>query len=166
MYDKSENATEKLTPAFWQRFDYVIAERPELVVGAWEIVSTVYALDPNVLRVVRPGQPRQRRSIDHAGTTDEPGQHVKTANKTSEKEQKNRTVADPIHAQGYGYGPAEYLLQVWDVAGDILRADSEDANWSISVMGKHSLTRGWWIEPTMVERLYILQRTESGVGTM
>ncbi|KAI9679992.1 MAG: dolichyl-P-Man:Man(7)GlcNAc(2)-PP-dolichol alpha-1,6-mannosyltransferase [Caeruleum heppii] len=40
-YDKTENETTLLRPEFWERFDYVIAERPEKVIGKWEIVESV-----------------------------------------------------------------------------------------------------------------------------
>lgn len=40
-YDKTENQTELLRPSFWRRFDYVLAERPEKVIGEWEVVEVV-----------------------------------------------------------------------------------------------------------------------------
>ena len=40
-YDKTENETLLLHPTFWDEFDYVLAERPEKAIGAWEIVHTV-----------------------------------------------------------------------------------------------------------------------------
>lgn len=41
-YDKTEDEHQLLDPMFWQRFDYVLAEHPERVIGAWEVVDTVY----------------------------------------------------------------------------------------------------------------------------
>ena len=43
-YDKSENETEKLTPAFWTQFDYVVTEDPGRCIGSWEIIGTVRGL--------------------------------------------------------------------------------------------------------------------------
>jgi len=43
VYDKTEDETQLLTPAFWDRFDYVLAERPEKVIGKWEVLDTVHA---------------------------------------------------------------------------------------------------------------------------
>ncbi|KAI4272549.1 MAG: hypothetical protein L6R35_006476, partial [Caloplaca aegaea] len=41
IYDKSENETQLLDPLFWARFDWVLAERPERVIGRWVMVDTV-----------------------------------------------------------------------------------------------------------------------------
>ncbi|KAL8981171.1 MAG: hypothetical protein Q9177_005656, partial [Variospora cf. flavescens] len=41
IYDKSENETRLLDPLFWARFDWVLAERPERVIGRWVVVDTV-----------------------------------------------------------------------------------------------------------------------------
>lgn len=40
IYDKSEDPDRLLHPAFWEDFDYALAERPETVIGKWEIVGT------------------------------------------------------------------------------------------------------------------------------
>jgi alpha-1,6-mannosyltransferase len=42
-YDKSDEEELLLTPQFWRQFDYVLAERPERVIGKWEILDTVQA---------------------------------------------------------------------------------------------------------------------------
>lgn len=43
-YDKSESEDEKLTPAFWEQFDYVVTETPGRCIGSWEIIGTVRGL--------------------------------------------------------------------------------------------------------------------------
>jgi len=43
IYDKTNDPEQLLTPAFWQRFDYVLAENPEHVIGKWEILETINA---------------------------------------------------------------------------------------------------------------------------
>ena len=43
IYDKTDDPEQLLTPAFWQRFDYVLAENPEQVIGKWEILEAVNA---------------------------------------------------------------------------------------------------------------------------
>ncbi|KAI4121782.1 MAG: hypothetical protein LQ338_006180 [Usnochroma carphineum] len=53
IYDKSENETLLLDPIFWERFQWVLAERAERVIGRWEVVDTVDAYAG--VRVVRPG---------------------------------------------------------------------------------------------------------------
>ncbi len=41
VYDKTEDEEKLLDPLFWEGFDYVLAERPERVIGSWHVVSTV-----------------------------------------------------------------------------------------------------------------------------
>ncbi|KAI9894664.1 MAG: dolichyl-P-Man:Man(7)GlcNAc(2)-PP-dolichol alpha-1,6-mannosyltransferase [Vezdaea aestivalis] len=40
-YDKTEDPEMLLRPDFWERFDYVLAERPEKIIGSWEIIETI-----------------------------------------------------------------------------------------------------------------------------
>ena len=40
-YDKTEDPEKLLSPAFWEEFDYALAEKPEKVIGRWEIVDVV-----------------------------------------------------------------------------------------------------------------------------
>lgn len=54
VYDKTEGEALLLDPAFWQRFDYVLAERPERAIGMWEVVDTVCGFGG--VGVVRPGE--------------------------------------------------------------------------------------------------------------
>ncbi|KAL1310689.1 hypothetical protein AAFC00_000949 [Neodothiora populina] len=42
-YDKTEDESRLLDPAFWDRFDYALVERPERVIGSWEVLDTVSA---------------------------------------------------------------------------------------------------------------------------
>ena len=63
LYDKSENQTQLLHPGFWDKFDYVLAERPEKVIGGWEILHTIDGFTG--VQVVRPGEtPRHRMDGD------------------------------------------------------------------------------------------------------
>ncbi|KAL8915415.1 MAG: hypothetical protein Q9172_006884, partial [Xanthocarpia lactea] len=41
VYDKTDEEEKLLDPVFWQRFDWVLAERPERVIGKWKVVETV-----------------------------------------------------------------------------------------------------------------------------
>ncbi len=41
IYDKTEDPQMLLNPAFWDRFDYALAEKPEKVIGRWEIVDVI-----------------------------------------------------------------------------------------------------------------------------
>lgn len=40
-YDKTEDETLLLDPIFWQDFDYVLAEKPERIIGSWQIMETI-----------------------------------------------------------------------------------------------------------------------------
>ncbi|KAI9784144.1 MAG: dolichyl-P-Man:Man(7)GlcNAc(2)-PP-dolichol alpha-1,6-mannosyltransferase [Geoglossum umbratile] len=55
-YDKTDDERKLMYPSFWDKFDYVLAERPEKVIGAWEVVDQVdgYA----GVRLLHPGESR------------------------------------------------------------------------------------------------------------
>ncbi|KAL8671259.1 MAG: hypothetical protein Q9168_004252, partial [Polycauliona sp. 1 TL-2023] len=53
IYDKTDDEETLLTPIFWERFDWVLAEDPKRVIGKWEVVDTVDAYAG--LRLLRPG---------------------------------------------------------------------------------------------------------------
>ncbi|KAL8944222.1 MAG: hypothetical protein Q9211_000652 [Gyalolechia sp. 1 TL-2023] len=77
IYDKTEDEDKLLDPLFWERFDWVLAERPERVIGRWEIVDTVEGYGG--LRVLRPGDGNEEgqrtiRSLSNAWTVLEHGQ--------------------------------------------------------------------------------------------
>ncbi|THX19977.1 hypothetical protein D6D12_10533 [Aureobasidium pullulans] len=42
VYDKTEDEKTLLDPAFWQQFDYVLAESPERIIGSWEVADVVH----------------------------------------------------------------------------------------------------------------------------
>ena len=54
LYDKTEDPNRLLDPTFWARFDYVLAEKPELAIGSWEVLETVDGFAG--VKVVRPGE--------------------------------------------------------------------------------------------------------------
>lgn len=58
IYDKTEDPTELLQPAFWERFDYALADRPELVIGKWEILHTVSGFAG--FKILQPGDASYR----------------------------------------------------------------------------------------------------------
>ncbi|KAF2855429.1 glycosyltransferase family 22 protein [Plenodomus tracheiphilus IPT5] len=53
-YDKTEDPTALHDPMFWAKFDYVLAERPEKVIGRWAVVHVVYGFGG--IRVLKPGE--------------------------------------------------------------------------------------------------------------
>ena len=62
LYDKTENEMELLHPSFWERFDYVLAERPEKAIGGWEVLHTIEGFTG--VRLVRPGEASRHRMDD------------------------------------------------------------------------------------------------------
>lgn len=54
VYDKTEDEQRLLDPLFWERFDYVLAERPERVIGSWDVLETIYGFAG--VGIVRPGE--------------------------------------------------------------------------------------------------------------
>ncbi|OCL01828.1 glycosyltransferase family 22 protein [Glonium stellatum] len=53
-YDKTEDPSLLLDPAFWWKFDYVLAESPEKAIGGWQVVDVVNGFAG--VRVLRPGE--------------------------------------------------------------------------------------------------------------
>lgn len=54
IYDKTEDSHLLLRPSFWDRFDYVLAEKPEKVIGRWEILEVVDGFSG--VGILRPGE--------------------------------------------------------------------------------------------------------------
>jgi alpha-1,6-mannosyltransferase len=67
IYDKTEAPERLLDPLFWTQFDYVLAERPEKVIGKWDVVHTEYGFSG--IRVLRPGVESRagKRDIEEGG---------------------------------------------------------------------------------------------------
>jgi alpha-1,6-mannosyltransferase len=67
-YDKTEDEATLLLPEFWEQFDFVLAERPEKVIGKWEVVKTIYSFAG--MEILRPGQesrwasPKEQRILE------------------------------------------------------------------------------------------------------
>lgn len=53
-YDKTEDPVAHLDPMFWAKFDYVLAEQPERIIGSWAIAHVVYGFGG--VRVLKPGE--------------------------------------------------------------------------------------------------------------
>ncbi|KAF2403876.1 hypothetical protein EJ06DRAFT_527474 [Trichodelitschia bisporula] len=53
VFDKTEDEELRLRPEFWSKFDYVLAEAPERVIGKWEVVGVVKSFAG--IKVLKPG---------------------------------------------------------------------------------------------------------------
>ena len=61
-YDKTEDEAQLLYPAFWENFDYALAEKPEKAIGGWEVVHVIKGFrGVNILR------PRAALDYNEAG---------------------------------------------------------------------------------------------------
>ncbi|KAI1476677.1 glycosyltransferase family 22 protein [Daldinia eschscholtzii] len=54
-YDKTEDENILRTPSFWEKFDYVLAEDPALVIGTWETIGVVEGFTG--VELVKPSAP-------------------------------------------------------------------------------------------------------------
>jgi alpha-1,6-mannosyltransferase len=63
-YDKTEDPERLLDPLFWHSFDFVLAERPEKVIGKWDVVHVEYSFTG--IQVLSPGE------VSHVGSSSEP----------------------------------------------------------------------------------------------
>lgn len=136
IYDKSENATDLLSPFWWTQFDYAIMESPQLAIGSWEVVSIVRGLGS--IRILRPHE-RLEKEGD-----------------ITEGERLNfwEDGIDQVALQMYGLGGAQASVTI----RQILR-DGYGVQW---LLGKEwTWTRGWWVDIGWVPKLYVLRREES-----
>jgi alpha-1,6-mannosyltransferase len=92
VYDKTEDPTVLLDPVFWTKFDYVLAERPEKVIGSWDIVHVEYGFGG--IRILKPGE--------------ESGSRVEISD----------NVADTVHVQDDW---TSKVAKVWKEAEGLLR---------------------------------------------
>ena len=62
VYDKTEDERRLLDPLFWEGFDYALAERPERVIGKWEVISTVEGFAG--VGIMRPGESKMEMEAE------------------------------------------------------------------------------------------------------
>ena len=53
VYDKTEDKEKLLDPMFWEGMDYVLAEKPERIIGSWDVLDTVEGFAG--VGIVKPG---------------------------------------------------------------------------------------------------------------
>ena len=140
-YDKTEDATALLDPAFWHQFDYVLAEQPETVIGSWEIVGTVYGFAG--IEILRPGT-ASTSSIDNSHNA---GKVWEAMGGDADKDESNTLTSIPktesllMYLRGFSkevprlgfYGFVREGMRKW-------------------------VTKGWWIGPKLEGKIRILKR--------
>lgn len=142
IYDKSDNATQLLSPPWWMQFDYAIMESPQRAIGSWDVISTIHGLGS--LRILHPADRTDEQrppTVTGAPDTDLPhhgldmvasqlygpvGGWVSTTTRTCLR---------------HGYGTR------W------LRGDKENEKEK-----KSSWTCGWWVDVDWLPKLYVLKK--------
>ena len=151
-YDKTEDAATLLDLLFWTRFDYVLAERPETVIGKWKVVDTVYGYAG--IEILRPGM------VSSSGFDE--GQEV------------GRVWEEMGGGGGGGGGDGSSPETGAEGEG---KTEEEKATKAMSVletfydeaerMGLYGavregtrrwITKGWWVGPRMKAKIRILKR--------
>ena len=138
-YDKSDNATDFLTPTFWAQFDYVVVEDPGRVIGSWDVVTEILALGkPRVLK------PDVGRGLLVLGARAERREHD--------------GVMRLVEAM---YGPK--MKRIYAVLHDLVL----EGYGTEKVLGRRiSLTAGWWVHWGLETKLYILRRAYPEADTL
>lgn len=62
MYDKTENDTTLHDPTFWAQFDYALTSTPQLVIGRWQTLDTIYAYAG--IEILKPGQEPSSHEVE------------------------------------------------------------------------------------------------------
>jgi alpha-1,6-mannosyltransferase len=152
-YDKIENHTTLLDPAFWAQIDYALMEEPGKAIGKWEVVDTIYAYSG--IEFLRPGDgssfsenmesvyAANNITVEHDGKEEAPGsEEVKDA--VGGGEEERRSMEDL---------KARLLLEEMGRFGtfNLLRD------------GVRAVTGGWWVGPRMEPRIRVLKRVEDDV---
>jgi alpha-1,6-mannosyltransferase len=144
-YDKTEAPATLLDPAFWMRFDYVLAERPATVIGKWRVAHTVYGYAG--IEVLRPGATSgsafdEGREVERvwegmggradAGSADDGG--VGDTGKSEGAKGMSVLEMFYVDAERVGlYGAVREGMRRW-------------------------ITKGWWVGPRMEAKIRILKR--------
>lgn len=150
IYDKSDNATEFLMPAFWAQFDYVVVEDPARVIGPWDVVDKVPGLGkPSVLA----------RDVGR-GLLVLGGKHGNVEGKGKGKARREDDGLSRLVASMYGQAGK----WVYGVLHDVLREGyGMDMILGESMGNNFSWTRGWWLHWSLEPKLYILKRPEGDI---
>lgn len=164
-YDKTENTTTLLNPAFWSRFDYALIEEPGLAVGAWEIVDTVWAYAS--IEILRPGDvvegsvftgnkfEKKSDATEGVGDLEKIYEAVNCTGIENQHEERGSKTGDGLLPSSHTTNPKSTLsmLKARISNGHITKFEV------LSLLRDlvRSFTGGWWIGPRMEPRVRILR---------
>ena len=147
-YDKTEEPATLLDPTFWTRFDYVLAERPETVIGKWEVVDTVYGYAG--MEILRPG------AVSASGFDE--GREVGRVWEGMRGGDDISSVDDEESREGSGDG------EIRTAKGMSMLETFYDEAQRMGLYGalregtRRWVTKGWWVGPKMEAKIRILKR--------
>lgn len=167
-YDKTENDTQLLDPAFWSQFDYALMEEPGKAIGKWEVVRTVFAYAG--IEVLRPG--------DGSSFSENLEKIYAANNLTKSAEDGQEVVLDSNEViEEFESLEAEKEHVAWDEerASEIREMEDLRAKLLLEEIGSfgtfrlvrdmvRTVTGGYWIGPRMEPRIRILRRVQELTG--
>jgi alpha-1,6-mannosyltransferase len=148
-YDKTENQTQLLEPAFWEQFDYALMEEPEKAIGKWEVVGVVRAYSG--IEVLRPGVGAMS-DVDGVYAANNATKNGEVRNSEEVRDVAEGMVGLEVITKEKSLGALKRRLS----SGKINRAEV------IAVLRDtlRRYTGGWWIGPRMRPKIKILRRVK------
>ncbi|RDW78073.1 hypothetical protein BP5796_05925 [Coleophoma crateriformis] len=135
-YDKTEEAEELLRPDFWSRFDYVLSESPETVIGKWDVVDTIYAYAG--IEILKPGmQVADLYTVNNATKVEEGREQVL----------QSEDVREVYDDRGFSWNGDVDMVRILGLLRNRVRA----------------LSGGWWIGPRMKPAIYVLKKQKEAL---
>jgi len=128
VYDKTEDKQKLLDPLFWARFEYAIVERPERVIGKWEVLDDVEGFAG--IGLLKPGE-----------------EEIEAQNYGFGEQEALELIRRVIRDRGLTKNDA--LVSEIYLESLVTRAER---------FLRRRITKGWWLKMKMEPRLRILKR--------
>ncbi|PSS16965.1 glycosyltransferase family 22 protein [Amorphotheca resinae ATCC 22711] len=152
VYDKTEEGDELLDPQWWSNFDFALMEEPGKAIGAWEVISTVYAYAG--IEVLRPGQRGVGEILE---TTYE-------ANNLTKETPDSAEVRSRVEELKGSNLLTQEIRSLNVLKNKFLKGELSRYEIYLLLKGEVRLfTGGWWVGPRMVPRISILRRIKDSL---
>lgn len=144
MYDKTEDSETLHDAKFWAQFDYALMEHPELAIGKWEVVATIFGYSG--IEFLRPGD---------GNTFSEHMERVYAAN--------HITLQDQV--QGSDEEVEREKQRLENLKTKLLFEEmNRFGTFNMVRDAVRLVTKGWWVGPRMEAKIRILKRQKDEVG--